>query len=211
MISEFLTIENQYGRKALSYSQQFLEFYRGQTEESHVLDLCCGYGRHALFLCERQIRVTACDVDKTMIEGLNSYAAAFTRLKTYICNMSELPFQDRTFDGVICYSALHHQCKEQIQKTVSEVKRVCKKGALFSFDILSRNDTTCGVGNEIEPFTYIGGRENEEDIPHHYVDASELRKLLHGFKSFHLQEVTYQYELNNQQMKSIVFCVDAIV
>ena len=45
-----LTIENQYGRKALSYSQQFLEFYRGQTEESHVLDLCCGYGRHALFL-----------------------------------------------------------------------------------------------------------------------------------------------------------------
>lgn len=48
MTDEILTIEEQYGRMALSYTQQFLQLCKTLDKNSHVLDLCCGYRRHAL-------------------------------------------------------------------------------------------------------------------------------------------------------------------
>lgn len=211
MTDEILTIEEQFGRKALSYTHQFLQLCKTLDKTSHVLDLCCGYGRHALYLHEQGVRVSACDNELSAIESIRALDIADSELETDICDMSELPYSNATFDAVICYSALHHQCLAKLKNTLAEVKRVCKKGAIFSFDILSRNDDTCGIGTEIEPFTYIGGRTDEENVPHHYVDEAELRELLEGFKHIHIEEVTYKYVLNSQNMASTAFCVNAKV
>ena len=175
------------------------------------MDLCCGYGRHALYLCEQGIRVTACDNDPAVIENLRAEAKRFSALDADVCDMRELPYGDNAFDAVICYSALHHQRLRQLEESISEVRRVCRKGAVFSFDILSRNDVTCGVGEQIEPFTYVGGRAGEEDVPHHYVSEAELMELLRGFDRIQIREVTYRYVINHQLHTSVMFCAEAVV
>ena len=71
MVYEVLTVENQYERKALSYTQQSLQFCRDLKKESRVLDLCCGFGRHAMYLCERDVRASACDGDAIVIKYLS--------------------------------------------------------------------------------------------------------------------------------------------
>ena len=131
MTDEILTIEEQFGRKALSYTHQFLQLCKTLDKTSHVLDLCCGYGRHALYLHEQGVRVSACDNELSAIESIRALDIADSELETDICDMSELPYSNATFDAVICYSALHHQCLAKLKNTLAEVKRVCKKEQFF--------------------------------------------------------------------------------
>lgn len=44
--------------------------------------------------------------------------------------------------------------------------------------MLSKEDSSYGLGQAIEENTFIGSREGEEGIPHHYTDINEIKKLL---------------------------------
>ncbi|MBI5226931.1 class I SAM-dependent methyltransferase [Candidatus Micrarchaeota archaeon] len=40
----------------------------------------------------------------------------------------ELPFGDETFDRVLFYSVIHYMTRSEADRTITELKRVCKKG-----------------------------------------------------------------------------------
>jgi 2-polyprenyl-3-methyl-5-hydroxy-6-metoxy-1,4-benzoquinol methylase len=55
---------------------EFIVKYFGLTPSSHVLDLMCGYGRHALALAESGIKVTAIDNQDAYISEINIQASS---------------------------------------------------------------------------------------------------------------------------------------
>ena len=101
--------------------------------EGPVLDLGSGPGRHTKFMAERGIRVIAADISRRMLKIAVKRTSDFSQLVDFVlCDMSNLPFRDQTFRGVLCLAAIHHvRGKENRQIVLSEVKRVLKEGGLL--------------------------------------------------------------------------------
>lgn len=59
------------------------------------------------------------------------------------CDMNDLPFNDQEYDIVFIHASLHHS--ENIQKAISEMKRVCKKNGL----IILSSEPVCSFYNKI--------------------------------------------------------------
>ncbi len=98
-----------------------------------VLDLGSGPGRHAKVMAERGIRVVAADISKRMLEIALERASNFSHIvDAVICEMSNLPFRDKSFRGVLFLAAIHHiRGNENRLNVLREVKRVLKdKGML---------------------------------------------------------------------------------
>ena len=73
---------------------------------------------------------------------------------------------------------------------------------------MSIEDDYFGYGQEIEPNTFVGSREGEEDIPHHYTDIEELKRLLKGFPKVNIQQNGYHIIINSEnEIVSRVFDV----
>lgn len=116
--------------------------------------------------------------------------------------------QDNYFDAVICTSVLHHQDFKQIENSISEIYRVLRQNGYFSFDFLSVEDDSFGIGEEIEKNTFVGSREREENIPHHYTDVIELNELLNNFREIKIQKNEYHIIIDSERkIKSRVFDV----
>ncbi len=57
--------------------------------------------------------------------------------------------------------------------------------------MLSNDDLSYGLGKAIEENTFVGSREGEEGIPHHYTDIEELKKLLEKFSEVNIYRNEY--------------------
>ncbi len=114
------------------------------------------------------------------------------------------------FDAVTCCSAIHHQKMAGIVKTLGEIRRVLKAGGRVFFDILSTRNPSYAIGEEIEAGTRLGGREGEEDLPHHYSTREEVEELLKDFSQMEIRESEFSYEYNSESYRSVLFEVVAV-
>lgn len=104
----------------------------GLAEGNHVLDIMCGYGRHALELAKRGMKVTAVDnlpdyvneiKEKAAIEQLN--------IECFCADVLELEI-DRQFDAVICMgNSLQFFNEEDAGKLLSAISSHLKPGGKF--------------------------------------------------------------------------------
>jgi ubiquinone/menaquinone biosynthesis C-methylase UbiE len=99
------------------------------TEKSRVLDIGCGTGQTAAYLCrEYECQVTACDVNEIMVQKANK---RFTRMKlpvkAQLGDAEQLPFTDETFDIVLLESVAAFT---SLSLSLKECLRVLKKGGV---------------------------------------------------------------------------------
>jgi SAM-dependent methyltransferase len=113
----------------------------------------------------------------------------------HVSDMSALPWSDETFDAVLSISAIHHHQRQEIVRTLGEVRRVLKPGGLLLADFpctgttdyrLVRAQVSAGQIAEVEPDTFVDQRSGLEDtddgfLPHHYCDEADLHDLLGPF------------------------------
>ncbi len=71
----------------------------------HVLDVGCGSGNYTIALAKCGISITGLDISQEM---LNKASAKEPTLTWILGDAKNLPFADNTFDGVLCFLALHH-------------------------------------------------------------------------------------------------------
>jgi ubiquinone/menaquinone biosynthesis C-methylase UbiE len=166
-----------------------------------ALDLACGAGRHVVYLAQQGFTVTGADISRTGLRMTRKklvepqLTAALVRSA-----MSSLPFSDSSFDAVICTRAIHHQRLREIQQTLSEIKRVLRKGGPVLIDFLSKRTYSHAKGVEIEAETFVETEGHESGIVHHYTDREELQRLFMDFRiiSIDLNETEVQGKLRSR-------------
>lgn len=96
----------------------------------HILDTGCGLGDHVLLLSNKVARITAIDYSPFMVERCKARLdkAGVKNVDVEVTDVTDLPFPDDSFDGVISIALLPWLSDEEVVKTFSEIKRVVKKG-----------------------------------------------------------------------------------
>ena len=113
----------------------FRNFVRdGKTK---VLDLGCGAGRHVFFMGKENIIPYGLDFSdegirytKEMLiaQGMEQYAE-----NVQVGTLTDLPYEDEFFDGIVCYGSLYYLDWKSIGQAVTEMRRVLKKAGSCSW------------------------------------------------------------------------------
>jgi SAM-dependent methyltransferase len=114
----------------------------GVHEGDTVLDLGCGFGRHAFEAARRGARVVALDAGAEEVRGVRDTFAAMVaagELARDVCASAvqgdalALPFADATFDRVICSEVLEHIPDDL--SAMRELARVLRRGGTMAVTV----------------------------------------------------------------------------
>lgn len=98
------------------------------TDDSQVLDLCCGSGQTTRMLVTRSAHVTGLDASPLSIERAEQNVPQAKFVKGWA---EAMPFEDHQFDIVHTSVALHEMRPVQLWRILQEVYRVLKPGGVF--------------------------------------------------------------------------------
>lgn len=160
-----------------------------------VMDLGCGTGRHSIYLAEQDFKVYATDISETGLEITKSKAEKLnlSNIEFKQLDIREIPFDNNTFDGILCVWTTGHGTLEDSCKNINEIYRVLKPNGIVVIDYVSKYDENYGKGTEIEKDTFINNVEGEENIPHHYSTIEELKELYSNFSHVEITPVDYYF------------------
>ena len=122
-----------------------INFDRLKLEEAHmVLDLGCGFGRHAFEVLRRGAEVVACDMALNELHEVRATYAAMAEVGeikvtsgafTSAGDATRLPFQNETFDRIIASEVLEHIHNDE--DALSELFRVLKPQGILAITVPS--------------------------------------------------------------------------
>ena len=157
-------------------------FFR-EAKAKTILDLGCGTGRHSALLQRTGFKVYGCDSSATAL----GIARALPQAQFQQCDMGLLPYQDECFDGIVCHAVIQPGTIATIKKTIEEIHRVLKTGAVLFLTVISTEHPEYLTGREIEPGTKMNIDAIDGDMPHHYFTESEMRDFFGGFTILKLE------------------------
>lgn len=158
-----------------------------------ILDLGCGTGRNAIYMANRGLQVMATDISCKGLEITEKRARQLgLSIETAQHDIRCIPFQDGSFDAVLCSWVSGHGTLNDIKQQAAEMLRVTKQEGMIFVDYPSVEDANYGVGREIEKNTFLDNMLGEEKIPHHYSDRKEL-ELIYAEYQHTILPFTYQY------------------
>lgn len=104
----------------------FLPFKKYLKDNISILDIGCGTGRLYHFFAEFQV-VDYIGLDQSAGQ-IKMAKKDFPKNKYIISEMTELPFENCSFDCIFCIATLHHLPNEELRKkALLEMCRVLKK------------------------------------------------------------------------------------
>jgi SAM-dependent methyltransferase len=124
---------------------------------SHILDLACGHGRHAIPLAERGYRVTGQDLSELFLDRARADAQARGVQVNWVhSDMREIPFVDE-FDAIInIFTAFGYlESDAQDQRVLHQVHKALRPGGRFLLELLHRD----ALLRWFQPFA-VGRRED---------------------------------------------------
>ncbi|MHB9026737.1 MAG: class I SAM-dependent methyltransferase [Armatimonadota bacterium] len=168
--------------------QQYLDA-SGSGDGRNMLDIGCGYGRHAVAFASLGYVVSATDISTHCLQRLQEIADAnalpITTLEWDMLSFP-YPFMDKSFDAVVAAQSIHHTTAEGLSRILTEIARLLVDGGVLLAS-LSHTPPSNEVATEIEPGTLVPLDGIEQGIPHRYICEDELRSVL---KDFSLKCVT---------------------
>ena len=118
----------------------FIESALALTPGAAVLDLACGFGRHALGMASRGHRVTGVDFNSHYLEIATADArAAALEVTWQVDDMRTLDFE-RTFDGVYSFfTSFGYFSDPENERVVANVARALREDGRFLLDMMNRD------------------------------------------------------------------------
>ena len=132
--------------------------------------------------------------------GLGQYADNMS-----VGTLTQLPYQDNFFEGIICYGVLYYLSYEDIKKAVQEMTRVLKPDGKLLLVVRTIEDYRYNKTEEVdgEKHTTIINEGNEEKCAYsengmlmHFFDEEELKTLFSGYKEL---KIDYIKETHDNQ------------
>ena len=146
----------------------------------HVLDLCCGQGRHSVELARRGYRVTGYDLSETLLAAAEKEAHdAGVDVEFVRGDMREVPWQDR-FDAVVnFYTAFgYFEHDHENQAVLDRVAGALKPGGRFLLDYPCLEGRMANWKTQ-EFFRYDDGTVMCHDIILNVFDQTIVNKALY--------------------------------
>ena len=191
----------------------------GLSPGAQVLDVGCGYGRHAMELAARGIHVVGLDLSTPLlVRGGEEAQRRGLTINFVRGDMRELDF-DSQFDAAYClFSTFGYFDDETNKKTLQNVARALKTGGKLLVEILNRDYVIadlptrvwwegdgCVVLEEVElnyfssriqvnrSVVFDDGRQLEQEISVRAYSLHEVGKLMHA-AGFRVLEVSGGYQ-----------------
>lgn len=104
------------------------------SPSAHVLDAGCGSGRNSIYFLNQGFDVQTIDKNSSDISAINFLSRNLIQGQVGVQgDISNLPFEDASFDFIICSRVLHFaNSRKEFFQMLSELKRVLKpKGLLY--------------------------------------------------------------------------------
>lgn len=162
---------------------QFIDIFK-MNKILSVCDAGCGFGKYSVICAYNGFEVSGFDISETAVaitkEMLNKYNLKFKDYR--VCSITNINFDDRTFDGVVAHSVIDHLTYIDAEKAVNELLRVTKKNGLIyvSFDALEEDDISLPhIVLEDGSLKYTSGKR--KDMIFRYYKNDEIKGLFKGF------------------------------
>jgi ubiquinone/menaquinone biosynthesis C-methylase UbiE len=112
----------------------------GVDEGAELLDVPCGFGRHAIPLAAAGHRVTGVDRSGPLLDEARRRASNTRRLKFVRADYRDLPFPDASFDAAInLFSSIGYLGDEEDTKVLAEIGRVLRPGGRLLIETMHRD------------------------------------------------------------------------
>lgn len=165
-------------------------------EKDKFLDLGCGLGRHSILFGLNDFNVSCFDISEEAIKRTKEWALEENLEFDYkIGDMLELPYDDSSFDCILCRNVISHTDTEGMKKIIKELDRVLKINGECYITLGSKD--TWGFKQEdwplVDPNTRLRMEEGPEyKTPHFYADYDLIKDLFCKFDIVNIrQEVEY--------------------
>nr|MBA3397117.1 class I SAM-dependent methyltransferase [Deltaproteobacteria bacterium] len=204
--------------QATQAEAEFVIDAMGLSPGAQVLDVGCGYGRHAMELAARGFHVVGLDTSTPLlVRGGEEAHRRGLQINFVRGDMRELDFEAQ-FDGAYClFSTFGYFDDETNKKTVANIARALKPGGRLMIEILNRDYVIadlptrvwwegegCVVLEEVElnyfssriqvnrSVVFDDGRQLEQEISVRAYSLHEIGKLMHA-AGFRVLEVSGGY------------------
>ncbi len=144
-----------------------------------VLDLGCGNGRHAMYFAREGFEVFGIDISSIAIAWATDWSRREGLHPEFrVGDITNLPYADASMDVVVSHGVLDHVPMSVGRRAVDEVHRVLAPGGLFYCDLRATDDFEHGVGEEVEPDTFVITHGYEQGLMQHFFSQDAVRELL---------------------------------
>jgi len=161
-----------------------------------AVDIGCGGGRHTVLLADLGFAVAGTDISSESLEFTRAaLVGAGHQARLVVAPMTELPFEDATFEVAISYGVFYYGTSADGRQAVAELHRVLKPGGRAFVVVRSDRDYRFGKGTMLEPGTFLLDIDetNEQGMTVHFLDEAGVKDAYAGFArmSFELTETTF--------------------
>ena len=116
-----------------------------------------GYGRNAQIFRENGIIVTGIEISQTAIDLAHHHFG--NDLTIYHGSVTEMPFDDKLYDGIFCYGLIYLLDKDERAKLIQDCYNQLTENGFMVFTTITKQAQTYGQGTLIckDRFEMFGG------------------------------------------------------
>ncbi len=146
-----------------------------------------GYGRNAQIFRDNGIAVTGIEISKTAIEMARKYYG--TDMIIHHGSVTDMPFDNRTYDGIFCYALIHLLDSSDREKLIRDCYNQLSENGYMVFAVISKEAPTYGTGTLISKDRYemFGG------VQMFFYDKESIHAEFDQAGLFEITEITENY------------------
>lgn len=156
----------------------------------HIKDVLIpgiGYGRNAKLFLDNGINVRGIEISETAIELAKKHFG--DELIIYHGSVTDMPFDDKLYDGIFCYGLIYLLDQEERQKLIQDCYKQLKAGGFMVFTTITQEAQTYGQGKLIgkDRFEMFGG------VKIYFYDYESIKTEFCNVGLFEVTEVKENY------------------
>ena len=146
-----------------------------------------GYGRNAQIFIESGITVTGIEISQTAIDLAQKHFGK--DLNIYHGSLTEMPFDNKLFDGIFCYGLIYLLDKGERKKLIQDCFSQLTENRFMVFTAITKDAQTYGQGKQIskDRFEMFGG------VTIFFYDKETIEEEFANAGLFEVTEVTENY------------------
>jgi 2-polyprenyl-3-methyl-5-hydroxy-6-metoxy-1,4-benzoquinol methylase len=157
------------------------------NQVKNVLIPGIGYGRNARPFTDSGMSVTGIEISQTAIHLANEHFG--NKLKIYQGSVTDMPFDDKLYDGIFCYALIHLLDENERAKLIADCYNQLTENGYMVFTTITKEAKTFAQGTYIskDRFEMFGG------VKMFFYDIETIQKEFGKAGLYQINEVAENY------------------